>query len=214
MGQTLIAYGVATFVALFPIANPIGAVPLFYSLTAVDSPAYRQEQARWTALNTTGVLMVFLLGGKFILDFFGISLGVLRIAGGLIVGHTAWEMVTARERLSAGESTEAADKADISFTPMAVPMLSGPGAIGITIGLAERATQWSDYLGCLAGIAGLGLSVYLSLVLGEPLIKMLGKTGVGALNRVLGFLTLAIAVQFVAEGVFTLLTKWMPSMMR
>lgn len=203
--QDFASYAAGAFLALVPIANPVGAVPIFYSLTASDTQAYRIRLARQTAINVVLVLIVFFVAGRFILEFFGISLGVLRIAGGLIVGHTAWEMVTARQRLTPPENDEAADKEDISFTPMAVPLISGPGAIGVVIGLSEKATQWVDYLGCALGIVGMGLLIYLSLTLGEPLIKYLGKTGMGALNRVLGFLILAIAVQFVADGSIALL---------
>lgn len=214
MWQSLISYTFGTLVALFPIANPIGAVPIFYSLTAEDTPRYRLNQARKTAVNVIGVLITFLLIGKLILSFFGISLGVLRIAGGLIVGHTAWEMVTARQRLTTEEHQEAADKEDISFTPMAVPMIGGPGAIGVVIGQSTQATKWVDYLGCFLGIGLLGLLIYLFLVLGEPLIEKIGKTGMGALNRILGFLILAIAVQLIADGAFELLKTFAPKLLK
>ncbi len=212
--EAFISYTVGTFLALFPIANPLGAVPIFYSLTASDTPHYRGRQARQVAVNVVWVLAIFLVGGRSILEFFGISLGVLRIAGGLLVGQTAWEMVTARQRLSISESTEAVDKEDISFTPMAVPMVSGPGAIGVVIGLSARADHWVDYVGCLAGIALLGMSLYLCLVLGEPLNKALGKNGIGAFNRVLGFFILAIAVQFIADGTLALIQKSAPGLLR
>lgn len=205
MIQSLISFGGATLVALFPIANPIGAIPVFYSLTATDSPRYRLRQAQKTALNVVCVLAVFFLTGRLVLNFFGISLPVLRIAGGLIVGHTAWVMVTARQRITTSEQKAAVDQEDISFTPMAVPMISGPGAIGVVIGLSTKATQWSDYAGCMLGIVGFGIVLYLCLVLGEPLIEWLGETGMGALNRIFGFLILAIAVQLIADGVLALL---------
>jgi multiple antibiotic resistance protein len=210
MNIALLSYAVGTLAALFPIANPIGAVPVFYSLTAADTPRYRLAQAKRTCLNVTWVLAVFLLAGPLILNFFGLSLGVIRIAGGLIVAHTAWEMVTARQRLTLPEHSEATDKEDISFTPMAVPLISGPGAIGVVIGLSTKATLWSDYLGCLLGIGLMGLMLYLFLVLGEPLIERFGTTGMGAINRILGFLILAIAVQFIADGTFDLLTAAAP----
>lgn len=142
MLQNLISYTVGTLAALFPIANPLGAVPIFYGLTAADTSKYRLRQAQKTALNVILVLATFFLAGKLILSFFGISLGVLRIAGGLIVAHTAWEMVTSRQRLTSQEHKEAVDKEDVSFTPMAVPMVSGPGAIGVVIGLLTKASQW------------------------------------------------------------------------
>ena len=126
--------------------------------------------------------------------------GILRIAGGLIVAHTAWEMVTVRKRLTTEEHQEAIDKDNISFTPMAVPMISGPGAIGVVIGFATQVRTWIDYLGCLLGIGLFSVLLYLCLVLGEPLIEKFGATGMGALNRILGFLILAIAVQLIADG--------------
>ncbi len=200
MWQSLVSFMVGTLLALFPIANPIGAIPIFYSLTAQDTAKYRLKQAQKTTLNVFAVLTTFFLIGRLILSFFGISLGVLRIAGGLIVGHTAWEMVTATTRLTTEEHQEAIDKDDISFTPMAVPMISGPGAIGVVIGLSTRVHLWSDYLGCLLGVGLLSVLLYLFLVLGEPLIEKFGATGMGALNRILGFLILAIAVQLIADG--------------
>jgi multiple antibiotic resistance protein len=205
--MSLISNTVGTFLALFPIANPIGAVPIFYSLTASETPPERHRQARQTAINVTLVLTVFLVGGRLILEFFGISLDVLRIAGGLLVAHTAWEMVTARQRLTQPEHDEAADKEDISFTPMAVPMISGPGAIGVVISSSASFHNWMDYLGSFVGIALIGIALYLCLTLGEPLIDKLGKNGVGALNRVLGFFILAIAVRFIADGSVSILKE-------
>jgi multiple antibiotic resistance protein len=212
--RSLISYAVGTLVALFPITNPIGAVPIFYSLTAQNTPRYRLEQARKTTLNVVGVLLTFLLVGKLILSFFGLSLGVLRIAGGLVVGHTAWEMVTARQRLTPVEHQDAEDKEDISFTPMAVPLIGGPGAIGVVIGLSTQATQWIDYVGCCLGVVLLGGLIYLFLRLGEPLVERLGATGLGAINRILGFLILAIAVQLIANGTFDLVKTSIPSLFR
>lgn len=214
MWQSLVSYTFGTLVALFPIANPIGAVPIFYSLTAEDTPRYRLKQARKTALNVVGVLVIFLLVGKLILSFFGISLGVLRIAGGLIVGHTAWEMVTARQRLTTEEHQAAVDQEDVSFAPMALPMIGGPGAIGVVISQATQATAWIDYLGCVLGIGLLGGLIYLFLRLGEPLIEKLGETGVGALNRILGFLILAIAVQLITNGILELLKTAAPTLLK
>ena len=211
--HSLVMYSAGTFVALFPIANPIGAAPVFYSLTIADTDRYRLQQARMTALNVIWLLATFFLVGKFILIFFGISLGVLRVAGGLLVGHTAWEMVTARQRLNATEHQDAQDKEDISFTPMAIPLISGPGAIGVVIGLSERVTQVVDDVGCLVGIGLLGTVLYLCLALGETLTKRFGSSGLGALNRVLGFFILSIAVQFVADGLIDLIKQAAPNLL-
>jgi len=214
MFQSLTSYLLGTFAALFPIANPMGAVVIFYSLTSAYSHRYRLKLASKTALNVILVLMTFFLVGKLILDLFGLSLGVLRIAGGLIVGHTAWDMVAAKHKLTTEEHQAAIDQEDISFTPMAIPIISGPGAIGVAIGQATLVREWIDYLGCLLGIGLLGVIVYLFLRLGEPLIRRLGKTGMGALNRILGFLILAIAIQLISNGTLELLKNAAPNLFK
>lgn len=191
----------ATFLALFPIVNPIGGVPLFFSLTGDYSPEERRSTALKIALDVIAILVVFMLFGRFVLNFFGISLPVLKIAGGLIVANTAWGMVTGSSRITVEESSEAQTKPDISLTPMAMPMLSGPGSIGVVMGLAAHADHFLSYLGMVIGIVALGLTVYLLLALGGPIVKRLGPGAMGAINRIFGFLILAIAVQLVWNGV-------------
>ncbi len=139
--------------------------------------------------------------GRFVLNFFGISLPVLQIAGGLIVAHTAWGMVTASTRITPAESDEAVKKTDISLTPMAMPMLSGPGSIGVVMGLAANAASMTTYFGIVIGITALALSVYLFLRLGGPLVARLGPGMVAGITRIFGFLIFAVAVQLVWDGV-------------
>jgi multiple antibiotic resistance protein len=130
---------VATFLALFPIVNPLGGIPMFFTLTSNFPPADRNRTALKTAAYVIAILIVFLFFGRFVLILFGISLPVLKIAGGLIVANTAWGMVTGDPRMTAAESNEASTKQDISLTPMAMPVLSGPGSIGVVMGLSAHA---------------------------------------------------------------------------
>jgi multiple antibiotic resistance protein len=190
----------ATFLALFPIVNPLGGIPLFFSLTA-DFPAEeRNRTALKTGLYVIAILVVFMLVGRFVLNFFGISLPVLKIAGGLIVANTAWGMVTGSSRMTIAESSEALTKEDISLTPMAMPMLSGPGSIGVVMGLAAHADHLLSYLGMVVGIVALGVTVYLFLRLGGPFVIRLGPSAMGAINRIFGFIILSIAVQLIWNG--------------
>ncbi len=198
--RALPSAAVATFLALFPIVNPFGAIPIFFALTGDFPPAERNSTALKTAIYVIIILVVFLFFGRFVLILFGISLPVLRIAGGLIVANTAWSMVTGNSRMTAAESNEASTKEDISLTPMAMPMLSGPGSIGVVMGLSADAGTVS-YLGIVIGIVALGLVVYLFLRLGGPLVRRLGPGAAGAINRIFGFLLLAIAVQLVCDGI-------------
>jgi multiple antibiotic resistance protein len=201
MLRTLPSAAAATFLALFPIVNPFGGVPLFFALTSDFSTSERNRTAMKTAAYVFAILVVFMFFGRFVLNFFGISLPVLKIAGGLIVAHTAWGMVTASTRITPAESDEAAEKNDISLTPMAMPMLSGPGSIGVVMGLAANADSMTTYLGMVIGIAVLGLSVYLFLRLGGPLVARLGPGAVAGITRIFGFLIFAVAVQLVWDGI-------------
>src|SRR5580658_3758046 len=190
----------ATFLALFPIVNPLGGVPMFFSLTADYTEEERRRTALKIAVDVIAILIIFMLFGRFVLNFFGISLPVLKIAGGLIVANTAWGMVTGNSRITAAESSEASHKEDISLTPMAMPMLSGPGSIGVVMGLAAHADNMTAYLGMVIAIVVLGLVVFVFLCSAGPLVKRLGPGALGAINRIFGFLLLAIAVQLVWDG--------------
>jgi multiple antibiotic resistance protein len=196
---------VLAFAALFPLVNPVGAIPVFCTLTANSSNEQRKKTALKTAVNVFFILLIFYFIGEFLLEFFGISMGVLKIAGGLIVAHTAWEMVTSKSKISEEEHDEIQQKEDISFTPMALPLLSGPGSIGVAIGLSIQGNEIGHTFGISAGILLMAISVYIALLLSLPLYKLLGKSGVGVLNRIMGFFILAIGVQLVVNGILMLM---------
>ncbi len=190
----------ATFLALFPIVDPFGGIPIFFTMTSSWTPRDRQRTALKTGVWVFVILVTFLFFGRFVLYFFGISLPVLKIAGGLIVANTAWGMVTSTARITPAESHEAASKEDISLTPLAMPLMSGPGAVGVVMGLAAHVDNWSAYIGMVIGIAFIAVSVTLFFSLGGPLVRRLGPSAVGAINKIFGFLILAIAVQLVWNG--------------
>ncbi len=204
--NSLFSFAGIAFSVLFPLINPIGAVPAFSGLTASDSPAFRKSQAFKTSITVTIILLTFLFIGELLLDLFNLNMGVLKIAGGLIVAHTAWNMVTAKT-----DGDIASDKKiqniDISFMPMAMPILSGPGAIGAVIGLSTNAKKIEDYIGFVMGILLIGIVTYLFLILSIPLMKKLGKNGIGVLTRMMGFFILAIAVNLVYSGILFLVEQ-------
>ena len=136
--RTLPSSAAATFLALFPIVDPFGGVPIFFTMTSSWDARDRSRTAMKTGLWVFVILVTFLFFGRFVLLFFGISLPVLKIAGGLIVANTAWGMVTSTARITPAESNEAASKEDISLTPLAMPLMSGPGAIGVVMALAAH----------------------------------------------------------------------------
>jgi multiple antibiotic resistance protein len=199
--RTLPSSAATIFLALFPIVDPFGGIPIFFSMTSSWDPRERNRTAWKTGMWVFIILVTFLFFGRFVLYFFGISLPVLKIAGGLIVANTAWGMVTSTARITPAESHEAQGKEDISLTPLAMPLMSGPGAIGVVMALAAHVDSKTSYLGMVIGIAAVALSVALFFRMGGPLVKRLGPSAVGAINKIFGFLILAIAVQLVWNGV-------------
>jgi multiple antibiotic resistance protein len=199
--RTLPHSAAATFLALFPIVDPFGGIPVFFSMTSSWTARDRQRTALKTGVWVFVILVAFLFFGRFVLYFFGISLPVLKIAGGLIVANTAWGMVTSHARITPEESHEAKDKEDISLTPLAMPLMSGPGAIGVVMGLAAHVDSAASYMGMVIGIAAVALTVFIFFCMGGPLVRRLGPNAVGAINKIFGFLILAIAVQLVWDGV-------------
>src|ERR1700694_2154839 len=144
-----------TFIGLLPIINPLAAAPTFLAITEGDSAARRREQARKGCLYMVGILVSFLIGGTFIMIFFGISLPGLRIAGGIMMTGIGMGMLTDRKSATKPDEEEreaARKKLDISFSPLAMPMLSGPGSIAVTLGFTSLATSWTDYIAIIAGI--------------------------------------------------------------
>lgn len=199
--RTLPHSAAATFLALFPIVDPFGGIPIFFTMTSSWAAADRRKTAVKTGLWVFAILVTFLFFGRFVLYFFGISLPVLKIAGGLIVANTAWGMVTSHARITPEETHEAQEKEDISLTPLAMPLMSGPGAIGVVMALAAHVDSSASYIGMVIGIAAIAVSVTLFFLLGGPLVRKLGPNAVGAINKIFGFLILAIAVQLVWDGV-------------
>ena len=201
--QDILTFTGVAFSVLFPLINPIGGVPAFSGLTAHDTPDFRRTQARKISVNVFIILITFLLIGKLLLELFGISLGVLEIAGGLIVANTGWQMVNSKPDDEKQTATKV-QNVDISFMPMAMPILSGPGAIGAVIGMSTNAKHVEDYIGFVIGITGIGLVTYLFLLGSIPLMKKLGSTGINVLTRMMGFFILAIAVNLVYHGIMSL----------
>ena len=198
-----------TFIGLLPIINPLAAAPTFLAITEGDSAERRREQTRKGCLYMVAILVSFLIGGTFIMNFFGISIPGLRIAGGILLTGIGMDMLSSQKVRTSDtdEEREAArKKVDISFSPLAMPMLSGPGSIAVTLGFTSLATDWVDYFAIIAGIISVALLTYLVLRLSGKLAKFIGPVGVNAMTKIMGFLIMSIGVQFVVNGVINIAT--------
>ena len=197
-----------TVVTLLPIINPLASTPVLLVITEGDSEDRRREQVQRSCFYMVAILMASLLGGTFIMNFFGISIPGLRIAGGLLVSGIGFSMLVPR-REDAEERRrheEARAKRDVSFSPLAMPMLSGPGSIAATIGLASLATQWLDYVAIVLGIVIVAIVSYLTLRLAGRIVQLIGANGMSALTKIMGFLIFCIGIQFVVNGVVNIAT--------
>lgn len=193
-----------TVIALLPLINPPASAPTFLAITEGDSHERRMQQLRMACLYMVAILVGFLVGGTFIMGFFGISIPGLRIAGGLLVAGIGSAMLMAPPPESLPDDRahrEARAKRDVSFSPLAMPMLSGPGSIAVTVGFTSLATSWTDYVAIILGILVVAAITYVTLSLSERVVRVIGVNGMNALSKVMGFLILCIGIQFVVNGV-------------
>ena|SRR5665213_1273507 len=194
----------SAFVTLFVVLDPPGLAPVFISLTSGMSPATKRTVAVEAALIALGVLVGALFFGLNILSMLGISLAAFRIAGGLLLFAIAFEMVF--ERRQERKNNSVTPRPSPAVFPLAIPLMSGPGAIAAAVLLGGRAN--GDWL--LLGLFAATMAVVLALCLGVFLLsgqleRVLGERGQNVLGRLLGVLLAALAVQYVADGIATLM---------
>ena len=200
---------IATIAALLPIINPFSTAPMFLAMTQGDTDDYRNIQARKGVFYMIIILLVSLVAGTFIMNFFGLSLPGMRIAGGILISRVAMGMLNPshdNER-SKAEEKEVNEKKDISFTPLAMPSLSGPGAISVIIGMSSIADSIIDYVFIAVGILIVSIVVYATLRSASKLVKYLGVTGLVAMTKIMGFIILCVGIQFIVNGILGIATS-------
>lgn len=216
--QAFIDFTVASIAALFPVVDPIGSVPIFLVLTAGLPSAVRNRYALRIGRNVVLLLIASLLVGGSVLRFFGVSLEVVRIAGGIVVFHAAWRAMNSDPKLNQVDNVEAAQRVDehkdIAFMPMTIPLLAGPGSIAVTLGLAAQAGRdlslptATNLLAIATAIGIIGLIIFIALRSSALLLKVLGASGIQAMSRLLGLFVMAIGVQLILNG----LADWLRSL--
>lgn len=193
-----------TLVSLVVIVNPLGAVPFYLTLTRDQPSRGKRRIALVAALATALILLIAAFAGNAVLGFFGISLPSFRVAGGVLLLLMGIDMMNARPsrtRQTPEEEEEATNRTEAAITPLALPLLAGPGAIGSVILLASRMAD-APQMFMLAGIALMvGLLVWITLLLASPIGSALGKTGLNILTRIMGLIVVALAAEMIVEGV-------------
>jgi multiple antibiotic resistance protein len=196
------------FVAILPVVNPFSKPPIFITITEGLSASEQKRQAFKACVYAFLILLVSLLAGTFILKFFAISLPALQIAGGILIARTGFQMLGPQKEhhQTQVEEDEAREKEDISFVPLAMPLLSGPGSMAVMINLATEVQHWSEWLVISIAAGAVCVLSYFVLVQSLRLVRVLGVNGMNAMSKLMGFLLLALAVQFILNGVSTTLT--------
>ena len=193
---------ITAFVALFIVIDPIGLAPLFVALTLGMSPQKRRAIAVRSCLVAIGLLLIFSLFGEGILEFIGISMPAFRIAGGILLFITALDMLFERRQKRREDTAEDEDNHDDdpSVFPLAIPLIAGPGSIAtiiLLVGQTEGAAGYFAVMGVLLAIFALTFVMFLG---SSTIERLLGKTGITVVTRLLGMLLAALAVQFVLDG--------------
>ncbi|MDK2125517.1 YchE family NAAT transporter [Parachitinimonas caeni] len=202
-----------SFISLLVIINPIGAIPIFISLTSHQSDKERKRTIRLAAFAVAAVLTVTGLIGERVIALFGISIASFQVGGGILILLVAITMLNAQvggSKQTSEERVEAEHKPSIAVVPLAIPLLAGPGAMSTVIIHAQKATHWYDFVYLVLSAGGIGIICWLSLKMAAPISRILGQTGINIATRIMGLLLAAISVEFMVDG----LTQMIPALQR
>ena len=211
MLHELFGFTAFAFLALFPILNPPAMSPIFLDMTSALPDDDRHRLAGLIGKYTFMLLFTVLVAGGWLLKIFGISVPVIRIAGGLLLFNTAWKMLNNEARFSQAEQEELKAKMTArAFFPMTMPVTAGPGSIAVTLTLVPAgsllaAHTWLNFAGISLGIALAALSVFFFYRFSENLIRRMGRAGAQTISKISAFILLAIGVQIIWDGIRGLL---------
>jgi multiple antibiotic resistance protein len=200
------------YAALFPIVNPIGSAPLFLGLTPFATDARRNALALGVGINSFCLLVGSLLVGSHVLEFFGISLPVLRIGGGLVVAMFGWKMLNSDASPDGGHAAAAEAESSDAFYPLTMPLTVGPGSISVAVTLgSQRPEENLAHLvvlgsAAVAGILGIAMTIYLCYRFAPTIVSVLGKAGTAVVVRLSAFILLCIGIQILWGGIHGLMT--------
>jgi len=201
----MIGHALSVFMGFFAIMNPIANTPIFLGLTAEDAPAVRKQVAIKGVMMAFGLIVVFCLLGKLIFSLFGITLPAFRITGGVLVALIGYNMLHGEQSkvhqpgsADRNESTEA--ELSVAVTPLAIPILAGPGTIATAMNFASTGGI-GEMVVTIVAFAVLCLITYGFFISGQRLVAFLGENGLGVITRIMGLILAVIGVQMLIGGV-------------
>lgn len=195
--------------SLFSVLNPIGTVPIFVGLTNDYTKKERSRVALLTSVNVFIILVISYFIGQYLLSFFGITINALRIAGGIIITNSGFSLLNKNFSKSRGINKEVEEdiqnRNEIALTPLAIPMLAGPGSISLLIAYYQDHHTTLDMI--IAVLAILTVAGLIAIVLNSAhyLSRILGSSGIVAISRIVGFLTIAIGIQYIISSTLSII---------
>ena len=197
----LVSFALLALTSFFTLINQLGSMPIFMSMTSQLTDEERNKTAKKASIVALFTIIAFAFTGQFLFKFFGISVDSLRVVGGVIFFIMGMDMLQARIGRDKIKETEVKSYiTDISITPLAIPMICGPGAITNAIVLMEDANTLAKTIILVVSILVIMLVTYLILYSSSKLIKMLGETGINVMMRIMGLIVMVIAVEFFFSG--------------
>ncbi len=196
------------FIALLALVNPLGTIPVFISLTSHQTERERKRTIHIAAVSVASVIMVSALLGQAIIAFFGISIASFQVGGGIIILLMSVSMLNAQigaARSTPEEASEAELRHSIAVVPLAIPLLTGPGAISTVIVYAEKVQHWYQWAGLAGSAVALAVLTWIAFNLADPISRALGRTGINIATRLMGLILTALAVEFIVDGLLKLL---------
>ena len=197
------------FAALFSVLNPIGTVPIFVALTQDDSSAERSRISLWTGINIFIILVISLFTGQHLLSFFGISIDALRIAGGFVIFNSGISLLSGKINKKRGINkkieNDAQKRNDVALTPLAIPMLAGPGSISLLIAFYQEHQSTEEITIAVLAILATSLVIFLILKSAHHLARFLGGSGIVAITRIIGFIVIAIGIQYIVSSIINII---------
>jgi multiple antibiotic resistance protein len=202
-----VSFFIASFFSLFALINPLSALPVFISLTENHDAKWKKYQTRKTCLYIIIICICSYFAGTYILSFFGISINALKIAGGLMISRSGFLLLNAKHKsdVKGNIMKESLEKEDIAFSPLAMPLLAGPGTISLLINMAIAYPQPLKIVTIMAAILCVTLSIYAIFSLAPVILKRTGQAGLKSMSKIMGFLVLSIGIEMISSGVLSML---------
>jgi multiple antibiotic resistance protein len=198
-----LSFSLLSLSAIFFVVDPMGVIPVFMAMTRNDSPEKRESMARRASVAAFFILSTFAVAGTLIFRVFGVTLGAFKVAGGILLLLTSIEMLKAqqvRTRTTPEEEQAGSEKEDVAIFPLAIPLLAGPGSIATVTTLMAKAGRILYAIPVILSIAVTCAASYAMLRAAEHIARVMGVTGLAVMNRVIGLIIGAIAVQFMFDG--------------